>query len=172
MRWGRFLIIILIATLLNTGNLLNTIALGNTNIRPDVLLILMVFFAANCGSFEAIITSFVIGFAADISSTAMGPAMLSFGLFGTLVSQLRKVVIMKRMVHQASAIFIAALLAGGGTQLLTFFKTGQRPTNLYSVLFWTGVYSALIGPLIWALFSAISRWIGVSSYQTGRPPGR
>jgi len=172
MRWERVGIIVLLASLLNAGNLLNTIALGDNNIRPDLLLILMVFFAINCGGIEATIISFVIGFAADISSAAMGPAMISFGLFGTLISQLRKVVIMKRMTHQALAIFIMAIMAGGLTQILTYFKMGQDLSNVYSALFWTAVYSGLIGPLVWAVFSAISQWLGIRAYKTARLPGR
>jgi len=172
MRWERVGIIILLASLLNAGNLLNTIAIGDNNIRPDLLLILMVFFAINSGTLEATIISFAIGFAADISSAAMGPAMISFGLFGTLISQFRKVVIMKRMTHQALAIFVMAIIAGGFTQILTHFKMGQNLSNVYSALFWTAVYSGLIGPLVWAMFSAISQWLGVRAYKTGRLPGR
>ena len=171
MRWGRIGIIILLASLLNAGNLLNTIAIGENNIRPDLLLILMVFFAINCGSLEATIVSFAIGFAADISSAAavMGPAMISYGLFGTLIAQLRKVVIMKRMTHQALAIFAMGIIAGGLTQILLYFKTGQDLSNVCSALFWTAAYSGVLGPLVWALFSAISKWLGVRAYKAGRP---
>jgi len=173
MRWGRIGIIILLASLLNAGNLLdNTIAMGENNIKPDLLLILMVFFAINCGGLEATIVSFAIGFAADISSAAMGPAMISYGLFGTLIAQLRKVVIMKRMTHQALAIFAMGIIAGGLTQILLRFKTGQSPSNVYSALFWTAIYSGIVGPLVWAMFSAISQWLGVRAYKAGRPLGR
>lgn len=172
MRWGRIGIIILLATLLNAGNLLNTIAIGENNIKPDLLLILMVFFAINCGSLEATIVSFAIGFAADISSAAMGPAMISYGLFGTLIAQLRKVVIMKRMTHQALAIFAMGIIAGGLTQILLYFKISQDLSNAFSGLFWTAVYSGAVGPLVWALFSAISQWLGVRAYKTGRATGR
>jgi len=172
MRWERVGIIVLLASLLNAGNLLNTIAIGDNNVRPDLLLILMVFFAINCGGLEATIVSFMIGFAADISSSVMGPAMISFGLFGTLISQFRKVVIMKRMTHQALAIFVMSIIAGGLTQILTHFKLGENLSNVYSSLFWTAVYSGLIGPLIWAMFSAISQWLGIRAYKTGRLPGR
>ena len=37
MRWLRFSIVLLVATLLNAGNLLNTISVGSLNIRPDLL---------------------------------------------------------------------------------------------------------------------------------------
>ena len=172
MRWGRFSIIILIATILDAGNLQNSIALGAANIKPDLLLILMVFSATNCTTFDAIIISFVIGFAADISSQAMGPAFISFGLFGSLISQLRKIIIMKKMTHQSAAIFTTALVAGGFTQILTFFKTGQTPANIYTVLFWTAVYSGILGPFVWSGLATISRWFGLQNYRLGRGPNR
>jgi len=172
MRWERVGIIILLTSLLNAGNLLNAIAIGDNNIRPDLLLILMVFFAINGGTLEATIVSFLIGFTADISSAVMGPAMISFGLFGTLISQFRKVVIMQRMTHQALAIFVMSIAAGALTQILTHFKTGLDTTNVFSALLWTAVYSGLVGPLIWAMFSAISQWLGIRAYKSARLSGR
>ena len=91
MRWMRFSIFLLVVTLLNAGNLLNTISVSSLNIRPNLLVILLVFFAGSCPGFEAITASFAIGFAADISGPVMGPAFLSFGLFGWLLRQLRKI---------------------------------------------------------------------------------
>ncbi len=87
MRWMRFSIFLLVVTLLNAGNLLNTISVSSLNIRPNLLVILLVFFAGSCPGFEAITASFAIGFAADISGPVMGPAFLSFGLFGWLLRQ-------------------------------------------------------------------------------------
>ena len=112
MRWLRFLIVLLICTLLNAGNLLNTVSVSSFNIRPDLLLILLVFVAINCETSDAIIASFIVGFAADISGSAIGPFTVGFGVVGLMISQLRKVVIMKRMVHQAAAIFVIGLIAG------------------------------------------------------------
>ena len=59
-------------------------------------LIALVFFAGNCNMYDAIITSFAIGLAADISGPVMGPYTLSFTLFGSLISQMRKVIITKK----------------------------------------------------------------------------
>ena len=43
MRWIRFTILLVIVTLLNVHSVMDMIALGPMNIRPDLLLILMVF---------------------------------------------------------------------------------------------------------------------------------
>ena len=172
MRWVRFSIVLLVCTLLNASNLLNTISVGSLNIRPDFLLILLVFLAINCEVYEAIIVSFAIGFAADISGPAMGPCSISFGLFGCLITQMRKVVIMKRTVHQALAIFVTGLIAGGLAQVLTSFKTAETGSNVYVVVVGTALYSGVVGPIIWFVFSAISGWLGIRSRRLGRLAGR
>jgi rod shape-determining protein MreD len=172
MRWIRFSIILLVATILNTGDLLDLVSVGSLHIRPDLLLIILVFFASNCGMFEAIIASFAIGLAADISGSVMGPYTISFGLFGSLISQLRKVIIMKRMVHQCGAIVATGLLAGGLAHFLAHIKTHELTSNLYIALAGSAVYSGIIGPLIWSSLSAISRWLGIRRYRLSRSLNR
>jgi rod shape-determining protein MreD len=172
MRWLRFSFFLFFLVLLNAGNLLNTVSLSSFEIRPDLLLILLVFVAINCETSDAVTASFVIGFAADISGAAMGPYTVSFGLAGSLISQLRKVVIMKRVVHQASAIFVTGLVAGLLVQLLTFFKTGETASNVYVVLLGSCFYSGVIGPVIWHGLLAVSGWLGVRKHRFGRLVGR
>jgi len=172
MRWFRFSILLLVFTLLGAGNLLNTISLSDFNIRPELLLILLVFLAVNCETSEAIVASFAVGFAADISGSAIGPFTISFGLVGSLISQMHKVVIMKRMVHQATAIFVAGAIAGVLVQFLTFFKTGETASNVYVVLLGSCFYSAVIGPVIWLVLSGLSGWLGVRKHRFGRFAGR
>ena len=172
MRWARFSIILLVITILNTGDMLDLISVGSLHIRPDLLLIILVFFASNCGMFEAIIASFVIGFAADISGSVMGPYTISFGLFGSLISQLRKVIIMKRMIHQCGAIVATGLLAGGLACLLAFFKTHELAPNIYVALAGMAVYSGIIGPFIWLALGAIAHWLGIRRSRLSRSLNR
>ncbi len=172
MRWVRFSILLLVCTLLNAGNLLNSISLSSFNIRPDLLLVLLVFLSINCETTDAVIASFIIGFAADISGTAIGPYTISFGLIGSVISQMHKVVIMKRMVHQATAIFVTGIITGVLGRFLTFFKTGETASNVYVVVFGSCLYSALVGPVIWGGLSAISGWLGVRKQRYGRLAGR
>jgi rod shape-determining protein MreD len=172
MRWLKFSIVLLVATLLNAGNLLNTISIGSLNIRPDLLLIMLLFFGINCDTTSAIIASFVIGFAADISGSQMGPYIISYGLFGSLISQMRKVVIMKRMTHQGLAIFFTAVIAGGLAQILTLFKTGEVASNMFVVLPGKALYSGLVGPFIWLILKALSEWLGIREHHFGRLSNR
>ncbi|MEA3227269.1 MAG: hypothetical protein U9Q07_15070, partial [Planctomycetota bacterium] len=59
MRWFRFAILILAVTIVQKG------MLAHFQFKPDLLLVLLVFFAVYCGTYEAIISSFAIGFAAN-----------------------------------------------------------------------------------------------------------
>ena len=172
MRWIRFAILVLVVTLLNAGNTLNIISVGAGNIRPDLLLVLLLFIGVSCEVNDAIFASFIIGFAADISGAAMGPYMLSFGVFGTIISQMRKIVLMKRMIHQATATLILGLIAIGVAEFLTALKLASGTSSILSAVVGTSVYSAIVSPFVWMLFAAIGSWIGISAKPYGRSTGR
>ena len=168
MYWIRFTIVLLLITLLNAGNLLNGLWIHTWNIRPDFLLIALVFFAINCTGHEAIIVSFAIGFAADISGSVMGPYFIAYGMFGTLLWHLRKVIIINRAFHQAVVILAIGIAGGCLAQMLIHFKTHQMVSNLFSTLFWTSFFSGLIAPFMWQFLSIISNWLGIRKFRTGR----
>jgi rod shape-determining protein MreD len=141
--------------------------LAPLNIKPDLLLILLVFFAIYCNTSEAIITSFALGFAADIVviGPAMGPRIISFCLFGTLLAYLHRVIAIRKMPYQAAAIFVTGILAGSAAHLLTSFR-GQPPApKVYTILFATSVCSAIVGPF---LFLPSAWWMGIKTQGFGR----
>lgn len=159
MRWFRFAVLILFAAVLQAG------LLRNLNIKPDLLLILLVFFAVYCNSSEAIITSFTIGFAADIIGPAMGPHTLSFGFIGSLLAYMHRVVNARKMPYQALVIFVVGFLTGGLTCLLSFLKDRTFTPNIGSVLFWTSLYSGVVGPF---LFLPFAWWMRIRTHRFGR----
>lgn len=163
MRWVRFAVLILIVSVLQ-ASLVNIIAISSLNIKPDLLLILMVFFSIYCNQPEAIITSFTIGFAADIIGSAMGPQIISFGLFGTLLSYLHGVIIIKKMPYQSLVIFISSLLTGMMVHFLTLLKVQPTTANAYTALFGTSVYSSILGPF---LFLPTAWWMRIKTYRSG-----
>jgi len=167
-RWIKFFFVVLLLTLADAGNLLNMISVGALHIKPDLLLIAMVFFAMNIDATDAIATSFVIGFAADISGAVMGPCMITFGVLGSLISQLQKVVLMKRMIHQGAVIFFIALVAGAMVQLLTFFKTHEPIPNVYRMIAGGALYTAVAGPFVWMLLSRSALWLGARPHRRSR----
>ncbi len=151
MRWIRFAVLVLVASLLQTG-LVSALAILRTDFKPDLLLILLVFFALRSSSTDAIIASFVIGFAADLSNPIagrlMGPRIISFGVFGTLLSDLNTTISPRRLIYQAITIFLTGGLTAGLSYLLTFLRTGAFPVNMAAGCFWQPLYSAALGPLL------------------------
>jgi len=152
MRWIRFAVFVVIVTILQAG-LVDNIAITTYSVKPDLLLILLVFFAIYCNTTEAIITSFSIGFAADIIGSAMGPQIISFGLFGTLLAYLHRVMAIRRMPYQSIAIFIVGFLVAALTFLLMMLKHNSSEAGLCPLLFGIPLYSAIVGPFLFLPFA-------------------
>lgn len=164
MRWFRFALLILIATILQTS-LIDIIAVTAAEIKPNLLLILLVFFAINCKNTDAIITSFTIGFAADITpGSAMGPQIISFGLFGTLLAEVHNIIEIRKMPYRSLAIFIIGFLTAAVTYFLSFLKAEIVISNIYIELFWTPLYSAIVGPF---LFLPTMWWMRIKTRRIG-----
>jgi rod shape-determining protein MreD len=150
MRWFRFAVLIVVATILQTS-FLGKAWVVSPDIRPDLLLILLVFFAVHCESNDAVITSFVIGFAADLANPAaglMGPRIISFGLFGTLLSNLHHVISLRRLPQQGVAIFVVGLLTSILSYLLAYIRPGPVVISMAREFFWQPALSAFIGPFL------------------------
>ena len=158
MRWFRFAVLVLVATVLQTS-VMGIIAIGRPDIKPNLLLILLVFFATRANPENAVLTSFAIGFAADLSSPIrglMGPQIISFGVFGTLLSDVHSIISIRRMPHQAATILAVGFLTALLSHLLTFFRADPAVTNAGAELIWQPLYSALLGPF---LFFPVAGWM-------------
>jgi rod shape-determining protein MreD len=160
MRWLRFGVFILAVAVLQAS------VLAGLNVKPDLLLVLLVFFAIYCSTTEAVVISFVVGFVADIIGCAMGPYTISFGLFGTLLAYLHRAVAIRKMTYQCAAVFITSLLAGTLAHLLTFLKGSAVADSAGgAVIFWTSLYSAMVGPF---LFLPSAWWMHINTHRFSR----
>ena len=161
MRWLRFALLILAVTVIQKG------LLARWSSKPDLLIILLAFFAIYYNTSEAIISSFTIGFAADLvgSPMPMGPHMISFGLLGTLLAYLNRVIAIKRMPFQALAIFAVSVLTGLLSHLLTYITGEPIPGNIYVVVFVTSLYSSIVGPF---LFLPTAWWMRIKANRFAR----
>ena len=156
MRWISFSIILLIAVILEAGNLLNVFAVGGWYIRPAILITLLVFYAFSCRPRDAIICSFIIGFAADLTGAIMGPHIICFGLLGLLLNQSNQILYARRSIYKALIIFAVYLIAETFSHWLALLKGVDTQENFYTILLFTAFYSAVISPIIWSILSAIS----------------
>ena len=158
MRWFRFAVLVLFATVLQAG------FLANFNIKPDLLLILLVFFAVYYTS-EAIVSSFVIGFAADLIGPVMGPQTISFGLVGTLLAYLHRVLAIRKMHYQALAIFVTGILTGILAILLNLLRGEPPLPGFFSIMLKISLISGIVGPF---LFLPSAWWMRIKTNRFRR----
>ena len=108
---------------------------------------------------------FLDNFAADIAAfSLMGPQIISFGLFGTALANLHRVIAISKVPHQLLAIFVISLLTAITANLLTFLRVQPTTPDIYT-LFGTALYSALLGPL---LFLPTAWWMRIKKYRFGK----
>jgi len=165
MRWIRFAVFILIATVLQ-ASLVDVIAVTTLNIKPDLLLIALVFFAIYSSTTEAVLTSFVTGFASDIISTSpMGAQIISYVIFGTLLAYLHRLVAIRKMPYQAAAIFVIGMCVLLSSYFLNSLRGQETITNIYKTAFGTSLYSCVIGPFF---FLPCAWWMRLKTYRFSR----
>jgi len=164
MRWVRFAVFVCVVTLLQVS-VLEAFAVTPLQIKPDLLLILLVFFAVYRSAREVIVASFAIGFAADLSAGVMGPYTISFGVFGTALVYLCRVVVIRRMGYQGLVIFLIGLLSGLLAHILSLFKVQPATAHIFAAVFWTSVYSGFVGPF---LFLPCAWWMRIKTRRYAR----
>jgi len=162
MRWFRFAALIIIAMLLQ-ASLVDVIAVAN--VKPDFLLIELVFFAVYCSPSEAIATSFLTGFAADVIGSVIGPQTISFGLLGSLLAYLNSVIAIRRIPYQSFVIAVVGFLAGEMGVFFSFMKGQPSPAGAFAVLVGTPLYSAVVGPY---LFLLLAWWLDIKTHRSAR----
>ena len=158
MQWIRFAVLVCFGAVLQAG------FLSNLNIKIDVLLVLLVFFAIYNSTSEAIISSFTIGFAADLIGRTMGPHIIIFGIFGTALAHLNRVVAIRKMPYQVVAIFLMAWISGLLVHLLNSIK-GQPGTDIYRNILKVSIYSGIAGPF---LFLPVAWWMRINTNRFRR----
>ena len=157
MRWIRFAVLVCLAMIVQAGFLSTFI------LKPDLLVILLVFFAVYGNISDAIITSFTIGFAADLIGPSMGTQMICFGVLGTSLSYLKRVIAIRKIPYQVIAIFVVYILAGVMANILNSLK--GIATTEYSTILKTAIYSAIVGPF---LFMPAAWWMRIKMQHRKR----
>jgi rod shape-determining protein MreD len=168
MRWFLFTLMVLAAAIFEAGNLLNLIAFDHGQIRPSVLIILLVFFSLRATPEQAVIASFSIGLAADLAGPVMGPHTLCYGLAGSLLAQTQGFLSVRRPAFQVLVVFVTALLVMTASHWLAVMKTSSSGFA-FSILTGNALYSAAAAPVLWPLLNLLWKYLSIS--LPGRPPG-
>ena len=154
MRWIRFTILILVAAILQTS-LVQLLALTEAEIKPNLLLILLVYFSVHANGADGIITSFAIGLCADLIGSGVGPQMVSFGLTGSLLTEIRKLIDLRPILNQIIVVVLAGMLSGLLTLPLYAVKGCPSPAGHWPILLWEPLYSSLLAPLLFWVINVI-----------------
>ena len=166
MKWLRVALIVCFFALLQAG-LVNALGVTSLNIKPDLLLVLLVFFAVFSTPRDAIITSFAIGFAADLIAVGlpMGPRTISFGIIGTLAAHINSVLAVRKISHRAVAVFLCGLVAGVLCHFLTSVISHSAIPHAYVIIVGTSLYSSAISPF---LFLSCDWLMRIKTNRSGR----
>jgi rod shape-determining protein MreD len=165
MQWVRFAIVVLAAAFIQGSSIPQWIAITRFDISPDLLLILLVYFAVFCEGPAAIIASFSLGLAADLTYHTLGPYLLSFGLCGSLLHILRTVVTVRRTLHTIAAVFLTGLSMAIMAKIIIYFRGGSEIYTLVKI-FGMSVYSALLSPYVFAGLGMLSGWLGIKRHRS------
>jgi rod shape-determining protein MreD len=149
MKWVRAVLLVCFIAVIQAG-LANAIAVTSLNIKPDLLLILLVFFAVSSTSRDAIVISFAIGFAADVIAIGqpMGPRTISFGVIGTMLAHIHNVLVIRKMSYTVVTVFFSGLLVFSISNLLTFLANRSAVTHAYTIVLGTSLYSSIAAPFL------------------------
>lgn len=154
MRWLRFTLLLTVLAILQAG-FVDIISI--LSVKPDILIAALVFCAIYFHTNQAILTSFAIGFAADLSigGYIVGSYTLAFGLVGCILAYLCRYIVLKRMPYQAFAIFITAFIAGCLAWVVADLRSTPGPLDPYGNLLWQCLYSAVLGPFLFLPFAGV-----------------
>ncbi|MFC1762441.1 rod shape-determining protein MreD [Planctomycetota bacterium] len=154
MHWIRFYILLMFAMLVQ-ASFIHIFALADDTVYPQLLLILMVFAACHFEGNDAIIACFSVGLATDIIGACLGPYMIAYGLIGTGLHELRRFFAVNTILPQALAIAVAGFLSAALTQSLIHHKGLPAFSPRIALLFWSPLYSSIVGPLVFLFLQPI-----------------
>jgi cell shape-determining protein MreD len=166
MRWAWFILLTILAALLEAGNLLNWIAFGYGQVRPSVLLVLLIFTALQAELPEAVALSFLLGFAADLSGTVMGPQTVCWGLAGSLLCRMQGLLNIRSWVYRMAVVLVVSLILMAASHGLAVLKTEQAGTLPFRILLGRALYTAAVVPLLWPLLERL--WPFLKKTKPGR----
>ncbi|MFA5292809.1 MAG: rod shape-determining protein MreD [Phycisphaerae bacterium] len=167
MKWFRFALIVVLAAVIQASAFLNTISLTDLHIKPDILLILLVYFAISCDRYDVIICSFSLGLAADVTGALIGPHFISFGIIGTALAHIKKVILVKKTSQQAITIFATGILTYLIAAILTKLKVSTADTGGLFEVFASSIYSAIFWFLIKWPVTTTGKWLGIGVHRFG-----
>ncbi len=163
MRWISFAVV---AALLLTMQTAVAPFLAIRGVRPDWLLVGVVYFALYARAADAVIAAWALGFCADLMTLErLGLISLSYALAAMAVIYVREYLFRHRPLTQFSVTLIVCLAVQSAWLIYRRFAYGPtKPlwSDWMSGALFVSVYTALWAPLLYRLLSRFSRLLGIS----------
>lgn len=124
-------------------------------IRPDLLVILVVYWALALGAVPGTLSGFLVGLVADAElGRGLGPQAALLALAGFLVGRAGRGLVRDNFLPQAMLLFLAALATG---IVRTFQSAGGESLLGIAILrlLAQALYTAIVGPVLYLLLRRI-----------------
>ena len=163
MRWLTFMILVAAALTLQS-----TVAprLEIFGVRPDWLLVVVLFFGLYAPSGDAIFGGWIIGIAADLMTIErLGLLALSYALSALLVVAVRDYLFRDRAVTQFILALSVSLILRAAWMIfrrVLYGPSGASPWESSAEWVWASIYTAAWAPLLGAILLGRSHWFGIS----------
>jgi len=135
------LYLITILTAICQVTLINVIAIGN--IRPDLLLILVVFVAMKKGLVKAALVGILAGFIKDIFSTGAFINTLAFPVYGILVSLLKEKFYFVKEKLSVELLIVFAVSIIDSIVHIIYFSNWDYPPSVFMLVIFIAVPTVL-----------------------------
>ena len=124
-------------------------------VRPDLLVILVVYWALALGAVPGTISGFLVGLVADAElGRGLGPQAGFFSLAGFLIGRAGRGLVRDNFLPQAMLLFLTALLLGVTRTLQS--ASGESLLGIALLrLFAQALYTAIVGPVLYWLLRRI-----------------
>ncbi len=172
MRWLRIIGLLLIVALVQSSMVP---ALAIRHVRPDLLLLVAVCIAAReplrkGWRWNAFWIGWAAGLLEDIYSAGsylpLGTAALVFGLVAVAVSRLSEDLFLESALAQVLILAPVCVAAQGTLAVALAVLAGGHTGPVLAQGFWAGMYSAALGPLVFAAMRPLERFLGVRSRRS------
>ncbi len=134
--------------------------------RPDLLLVVTVFFAMHAKWRDALVASWAIGAMADLMTIErFGLLALSYAMSAVIVASVRDFLFRYNAFSQFMVTAVAASLVGLGWlvyQRIMFALSSSFVTDAVVLLLLTPVYTGLLAPPLHAVLLPMSRVFGLT----------
>ncbi|NOX58308.1 MAG: rod shape-determining protein MreD [Planctomycetes bacterium] len=164
MRWSSFAIIA-VATLTAHTTLAPRLAVGG--VWPDVILIVVVFFAMHARKWDAVIAAWSLGLLADLASLErFGLLSLTYALVAISVQSSRDWMFRSHPLTHAAVTFVSALVVHVVFWVYAGFSSGSvvgQPWASVGVPVGIALYTAICAPPVHAVLLRFLRWFGLDA---------